>query len=92
MSVDYFTCQRCKENFNDCGDYVSCENCGTCWCCDDCAELDGYKAEYDENDEVIKDSCKYCRKEDFEDNVLLNKAMELLNCDREYLINKCKGE
>lgn len=33
-------------------------------------------------------SCKYCRNEDYEDCDLLEKAMELLNCDRQYLINR----
>lgn len=37
-------------------------------------------------------SCKYCRHEEYEDSELLDKAMELLNCDRQFLINKIKGE
>lgn len=36
----------------------------------------------------IPTGCKYCRNEDYEDCDLLEKAMELLNCDRQYLINK----
>lgn len=35
-----------------------------------------------------EESCNYCRKEDYEDSTLLDKAIELLNCDRQYLIDK----
>ena len=38
MSIDYYSCNNCGETFPDCGDYVSCEGCGTKWCCDECAE------------------------------------------------------
>lgn len=46
MGVVFYTCNRCGETFPDCGDYVSCEGCGTVWCCDECAEEDGFVAEY----------------------------------------------
>ena len=32
--------------------------------------------------------CAYCRNENYEDVDLLEKAMELLHCDRQFLINK----
>lgn len=32
-------------------------------------------------------SCDYCRGENYDNADLLSKAMELLNCDRQYLIN-----
>lgn len=44
MSVDYYVCNYCGETFSDCGSYVSCEECCTRWCSDECAELDGYIA------------------------------------------------
>ena len=37
-------------------------------------------------------SCKYCRNEDYDDRQLLNKAIELLNCDRQFLINELNKE
>lgn len=46
MSVDYYSCNNCGETFSDCGSFVSCETCGTKWCCDECAEEDGYIAEH----------------------------------------------
>lgn len=47
---------------------------------DDCVECEHYEP----------DSCKYCRNEDYEDNELLDKALELLNMTREDLIQKMK--
>ncbi len=45
MSVDYYRCDYCGETFCDCGYYVDCD-CGKKWCCDECAEEDGFKEEY----------------------------------------------
>lgn len=115
MGVDFLVCKRCGNTFPDCGDYVNCEDCGTDWCCDECAEDDGYIREYcklgkcvegGSNDEECKfanenkewgkctecenyvpTSCKYCRCEDYEDSYLLEVAMKLLKCDRQYLID-----
>lgn len=42
MGVEFYTCDNCGETFADCGEYVSCETCWTKWCCDECAEEDGY--------------------------------------------------
>ena len=49
---------------------------------DDCCDCDYY----------VPDSCKYCREEDFEDNVLLEYALELLNMERKELIEKYKNK
>ena len=38
------------------------------------------------------DGCKYCRNEDYEDDVLLDKALELLNMSRQDLIDKINSE
>lgn len=42
MGVDWYSCKSCEDIFPDCGDYVSCESCGTRWCSYDCAHEDGY--------------------------------------------------
>lgn len=42
MGVEFYTCENCRETFSDYGKYVSCETCSTKWCCDECAEEDGY--------------------------------------------------
>lgn len=112
MSIDYFTCKRCENNFPDCGYFVNCESCFSCWCSDECAKEDGYIKEHckkhpdlDDRDLMEEyredhcdyedccdcdyyepDSCKYCRGEDYEDDVLLDKALKLLNMSREDLI------
>ena len=78
MGVDWHACSRCGDTFCDVGYFVSCEGCGKNWCSDKCAELDGFK----------DDCCKYCRKEDFKDDVLLKYALELLDLNREELIEK----
>lgn len=41
MGVDFLVCKKCGETFCDYGEYVSCD-CGEHWCCDECAEEDGY--------------------------------------------------
>lgn len=46
MSVDYLVCENCGDTFPDCGYWVSCESCGTCWCSDECAEEDGFVREH----------------------------------------------
>ena len=130
MSIDYYSCEHCGDTFPDCGSYISCGNCGTMWCSDECADADGYKIEYCEleieldecgfrkyedceeqkrclkfntvkDDEWIDcsdcqnyhpESCKYCRHEDYSDDILLNKAMELLKCDRQFLIDKVNNK
>lgn len=68
MGVDWLSCNNCGETFPDCGDFVSCE-CGERWCCDECAEEDGYrkascKLGYDEYDneceeDYCSDSCEH---------------------------------
>lgn len=44
-----------------------------------------YKCEH-----YVKASCKYCRQEDFDDGVLLEYALHLLNMSREEVINRYK--
>lgn len=118
MSVEFYVCKNCGSTFPDCGEYVSCEQCFTHWCSNECAEEDGYIKEhcaahkdlddgdlmdmyrekhcdYDDCcdcDNYIPDSCKYCREEDFEDDVLLEYALELLGINREELIEKYKNK
>jgi hypothetical protein len=81
MGVDFFPCDKCMESICDCGDYVRCQ-CGHRWCGLDCAMEDGYvmdgNSEDDWDGEGEKpdwrewdESCKYCRKEDVEDSILL---------------------
>lgn len=45
---------------------------------DDCCDCPHYESA----------SCKYCRKEDYDDSLLLNYCMELLSVTREELIEK----
>ena len=92
MSVDFFDCDVCGEPVCECGEHWSCE-CGKHWCSIECAESDGYEKEEDpnyEDEEIV--SCKYCREEDFEDDVLLEYALEKLKLTREELLNMYKSE
>ena len=105
MSVDFFDCRVCNESVCECGHYVSCEGCGNKWCSEECAEIDGYKAEhcklgYDDNSDCeiscyrcennVESSCSYCREEDFEDDELLGFALKVLGMKRETLIDSYK--
>ena len=40
----------------------------------------------------VPDSCKYCREEDFDDDVLLEYALHLLNMSREEIISRYKTD
>lgn len=106
MSVDYYACDNCGDTFPDCGTYVSCE-CGRNWCCDECAEDQGYqgascKLNYDCDDNEceiecwkcenqIESSCSFCRKEIFDDVELLDYALHLLALTRDELMDKYKN-
>ena len=76
MGVDFYTCNRCGETFPDCGPYVSCEGCGTVWCCDECAEEDGFVAEY-------------CKKYDVYGYEDMNNEREIRGCDYSYCSDSC---
>lgn len=114
FGVDWIPCNKCGETFPDCGDFVYCD-CGIYWCCDECAEEEGYEIkncekwdhnkDSDENyDKVCKKcekrvdcncegevkSCKYCRKEDFEDTTLFEFLLSKENKSREDIVNEYK--
>jgi hypothetical protein len=92
MGVDFLVCRNCGDTFPDCGYCVWCE-CGEHWCSDSCAEADGYEyKEYEDDDGGIIEelTCSYCRKEDFDNNVLLEFALKKLGIDRNELVNLYK--
>lgn len=96
MGVDFLSCKSCGHNFPDCGDYVSCE-CGEHWCCDDCAEGDGFQHEEEgftpKNSKWEQEtSCSFCREEDYEDYQLLSFAITKLGMTRDKLIELYKKE
>ena len=57
-------------------------------------EMEDYREENCQHDNCCNceyyepDSCKYCRHEDYDDETLLEKALELLNMSREDLVKK----
>lgn len=57
MGVDWYTCENenCGHNFPDCGDYVSCDGCGSHFCSDECGHV-----EYKDDDESDT-NCTLCR-------------------------------
>ncbi|MGG2024178.1 hypothetical protein AB1282_00515 [Gottfriedia sp. S16(2024)] len=90
MGVDFYACNNCGDTFPDCGDFTGCE-CGTRWCCDECAETEGYRHEEDGytppgSEWEQETSCNFCRNEDFEDYDLLTFAIGKLGLSREDLI------
>lgn len=87
MGIDYYACEHCGDTFPDVGSYESC-NCGRVWCDDNCAETGGLLS-----DEWGEDStCKYCREEEFDDEVLLDFVLKRENISREDLIQLYKRE
>lgn len=117
MGVDYYSCNYCDETFPDVGRYVTCD-CGNHWCCNECAEEDGWIDTHCSKYPMLDDidlmeayrekhcaidycysceyyrpsSCNYCREEDYEDCVLLDKALDLLAMTREELVGIVRKE
>jgi hypothetical protein len=94
MGVDFKVCKFCGETFPDCGDFVGCE-CGAKWCCDGCAEADGFQYEEEGftpsgEDWEQETSCNFCRGEDCEDWELLSFALERLGVTRNNLVKMFK--
>ncbi|AXQ67023.1 hypothetical protein HOBO_7 [Bacillus phage Hobo] len=92
MSSDMGVCNFCEETFSRCGEFVGCE-CGKSWCSESCAEADGYQEEEEgytpPGSNWRQDtSCDYCRKEDHDDDTLLEYALELLGMTRYELVDK----
>ncbi|AXQ67879.1 hypothetical protein KIOSHI_263 [Bacillus phage Kioshi] len=92
MSSDMGVCNFCDETFSRCGDFTSCD-CGKSWCDYSCAEVDGFRVEEDGytppgSSWEQETSCDYCRKEDHDDDVLLEYALELLGITRHKLVDK----
>ena len=72
MGIDFLVCSECDRGFPDVSDYEFC-GCGRVWCDEECAEIGGLCKLYDEyGDYDGEGTCKYCRKEDFEDSELLD--------------------
>lgn len=73
MGVDFYTCERCGENFSDCGDYALCEGCEAMFCRDECGK-------------VYENSCMFCRNEEASDRALFAFALGQLGLNREELL------
>jgi len=91
MSVDFFPCDYCGRSICDCGRYDYCnDNCGRCWCNQECAKGDGYevdKNQEDDDGEYLK-NCKFCRKQDAEAYELLEFLLEKYNLTREEVVKE----
>lgn len=106
MGVDWLTCRNCGETFPDCGHFVNCECgehwCSEECAETDGFEEEHCKLGKSKDDDCdleiscwrcennVERSCKYCREEDFSDEVLLTYTLNLLNLSREQLIEKYK--
>lgn len=91
---DYVICEKCGTNWcsHECAseDGYTEEYCRLGFeiedgCCDD-GQCEDDECEGCEH--YVPESCSYCRCENYEDYELLNKAMEILGCDRQFLIDK----
>jgi len=101
MGVDYYSCNSCGDTFGDVGTYISCV-CERKWCNDECAKEDGYIKEHCNTDNCtslngcwgcennIQRSCRYCREEDFDDSILLEFVLKLLEKTRDEVIEDYK--
>lgn len=93
MSVDFFPCKACERTFPDCGPYVSCD-CGNVWCSKKCAKEDGFIdiEDLDEEDQNnwkhSSITCKYCRGEDVESELLFEFLMKKHNLKKEEIIKE----
>lgn len=92
----YVSCESCGTHWcsDECAEedgYIS-EHCKKFPILSDRDEMEDYREKNCDYEDCTDcpyykpDSCKYCRNEDYSDNVLLEKALELLNMSREDLI------
>lgn len=63
-------CSHCQTTVSDCFDHVFC-SCKRMWCSEKCAAHGKLR-----NDRNEKPTCKFCRKEDVEDSILLKFLLE----------------
>lgn len=99
--MDYVSCENCGSHWcsEECAEdagYMR-EHCKKYPDLYDRDEMEDYREEHCEFEDCTEcehyapDSCKYCRGEDFEDDVLFKKALELLNMTREELVEVMKN-
>ena len=98
MGVDFYVCESCSSTFADVGDYETCD-CGRNWCGEECAEKHGlHKPELLDDDGEFEDydydnfTCKFCREEDYDGEVLLDFILKREGFSREDLISLYKKE
>src|SRR5699024_925903 len=98
MGIAFYVCENCSSTFADVGDYETCD-CGRVWCSEECAEKHGLlKPEILDEDGEFEDydydsfTCKFCRGEDYDDEVLLEFILKREGVGREYLINLYEKE
>lgn len=103
FGISYYTCDICGENFADCSDYACCDKCGRVFCCDDCAEdgiltyiyydNDGNEcSEDDDYDYQEVSSCKFCRKEDFDDEQILKYLLDKYKLTKDDVKSEMKNK
>lgn len=88
MGVDYYTCNYCGETFPDCGSYVYCGECYTRWCCDECAEKEGFKYNNEEEGDMEYSTCSFCREEDAKDEDLLSFCLLKMGLSHQQLVEQ----
>ena len=95
---DYVTCESCCTEWcsYDCAEedgYIP-EHCSKHPDLDNRDLMEEYREDHCNHDDCCDceyyapDSCKYCRHEDYDDETLLEKALELLDMSREDLVKK----
>jgi hypothetical protein len=92
MGVSYHKCsnKKCGVTYPDVIDDCHICDCGTCWCSDECAAAGKCEFGRDEYGYIELKSCKYCRKEAFDDADILVFLLKKLKTTKPKIIKEMK--
>ena len=108
MGVDYYKCDGCGRGYRDDSEYACFCNCGSMFCSEQCGKLENYAVleEQDEGDpryqdwidgncQIDKDkpiTCCICRKESYNEQVLLYALLQHYGITKEQAVEIYKKQ
>ena len=103
MGISYYNCDRCNYIFSDCEDDIVWCDCGSRFCCSDCADIQEIEVDEsvedenltkrdDEDSYDVEENCCLCRKEVANDTILLETLLRRYDRTREEVLKMWQKE